>query len=61
MKVSIVTSLYRSAPYLPEFYRRAKGAVYAQSADWTAKEAEGFIRLVGQSSEMSARINPIEE
>lgn len=36
---------------------RAAGAVYAQSADWTAKEAEGFIRLTGQSSELSARIN----
>ena len=36
---------------------RASGAVYAQSADWTAKEAEGFIRLTGQSSELSARIN----
>ena len=36
---------------------RAAGAVYAQSADWSAKEAEGFIRLTGQSSELSARIN----
>jgi argininosuccinate synthase len=36
---------------------RATGAVYAQSADWTAKEAEGFIRLTGQSSALSARIN----
>jgi len=38
---------------------RAKGAVYAQSADWGAKEAEGFIKLLGQSSTLSARINPI--
>jgi argininosuccinate synthase len=38
---------------------RAKGAVYAQSADWGAKEAEGFIKLLGQSSTLSSRINPI--
>ena len=38
---------------------RAKGAVYAQSADWGAREAEGFIKLLGQSSTLSARINPI--
>ncbi len=35
-----------------------KRAVYAQSADWTATEAEGFIKLFGQSSTLSARINP---
>jgi len=38
---------------------RAKGAVYAQSADWDAHEAEGFIKLLGQSSTLSARINPV--
>ncbi len=38
---------------------RAAGAVYAQSADWGAREAEGFIKLLGQSSTLSARINPI--
>jgi argininosuccinate synthase len=37
---------------------RAAGAVYAQSADWGAAEAEGFIRLIGQSTTLSARINP---
>jgi argininosuccinate synthase len=37
---------------------RAQGAVYAQSADWGATEAEGFIRLLGQSSTLSAHINP---
>ncbi|MFO0756463.1 MAG: argininosuccinate synthase [Byssovorax sp.] len=36
-----------------------KKAVYAQSADWTATEAEGFIKLFGQSSTLSSRINPI--
>ena len=35
-------------------------AIYAQSADWGAREAEGFIRLFGQSSTLSARINPID-
>ena len=38
---------------------RNKGAVYAQSADWSAEEAEGFIRLHGMSSTLSARVNPI--
>ena len=37
---------------------RNKGAVYAQSADWSAEEAEGFIRLYGMSSTLSARVNP---
>jgi hypothetical protein len=32
--------------------------VYAQSADWSAKEAEGFIKLYGMSSTLSARVNP---
>lgn len=36
---------------------RARDAVYAQSADWGAREAEGFIRLLGQSSELFARIH----
>jgi argininosuccinate synthase len=36
---------------------RAKNAVYAQSADWDAKDAEGFIRLLGQSAELSAKVN----
>ena len=37
-----------------------KGAVYAQSADWGVAEAEGFIKLYGQSSSLSAQINPME-
>jgi argininosuccinate synthase len=36
-----------------------KRAVYAQSADWSATEAEGFIKLFGQSSTLSARVNPV--
>jgi argininosuccinate synthase len=31
-------------------------SVYAQSCDWTPEEAEGFIKLLGQSSTMAARI-----
>jgi putative glycosyltransferase len=34
MKLSIVTSLYRSAPYLPEFYRRARAAALAVTPDY---------------------------
>jgi argininosuccinate synthase len=31
-------------------------AIYAQSCDWTPEEAEGFIKLLGRSSTMAARI-----
>ena len=41
-----------------EHILRNKGAVYAQSADWGAVEAEGFIKLYGMSSTLSARVNP---
>lgn len=37
---------------------RAKDATYAQVAGWTAREAEGFIRLLGQSASLSAKVNP---
>lgn len=40
-----------------EHLLRAKGAVYAQSADWTAEEAEGFIKLLGQSTVLSTLVN----
>lgn len=40
-----------------EHILRKKGAVYAQSADWGAEEAEGFILLYGMSSTLSSRIN----
>lgn len=36
---------------------QAKGATYAQSADWGAVEAEGFIRLFGMSSQLWAKTN----
>lgn len=32
------------------------GAVYAQTSDWTALEAEGFIKLLGQSSSIGAAV-----
>lgn len=35
------------------------GAVYAQTSDWTVTEAEGFIKLLGQSSSLSAQVNPL--
>jgi argininosuccinate synthase len=41
-----------------EHILKKKGAVYAQSADWGAEEAEGFILLYGMSSTLSSRINP---
>ena len=34
------------------------GAVYAQSADWTMEEVQGFIKLLGQSTTLSTQINP---
>lgn len=36
---------------------RAKGATYAQSADWGVTEAEGFIKLYGMSSTLWAEAN----
>ena len=35
----------------------AKGATYAQSADWGVEEAEGFIKLFGMSSALWAEVN----
>jgi argininosuccinate synthase len=35
----------------------AKGATYAQSADWGVAEAEGFIHLYGMSSTLWAEVN----
>ena len=35
----------------------AKGATYAQSADWGVAEAEGFIKLFGMSSTLWAEVN----
>jgi argininosuccinate synthase len=44
----------------PHLLKNAK-AVYAQSADWGAPQAEGFIQLFGQSTTLSSRVNPIEK
>ncbi|MEO7062727.1 MAG: argininosuccinate synthase [Dokdonella sp.] len=35
----------------------AKGATYAQAADWGVPEAEGFIKLFGMSSTLWAEVN----
>ncbi len=35
----------------------AKGATYAQTADWGVEEAEGFIKLFGMSSTLWAEVN----
>jgi argininosuccinate synthase len=35
----------------------AKGATYAQSADWGVEEAEGFIKLFGMSSTLWSQVN----
>ena len=34
-------------------------AIYAQNCNWTPEEAVGFIKLLGQSSTLSARINGV--
>ncbi len=36
-------------------------AVYAQSCNWSPEEAVGFIKLLGQSSTLSARINGVAQ
>jgi argininosuccinate synthase len=40
---------------------RDRDSVYAQSCTWTPAEAVGFIKLTGQSSRLSARINGVFE
>lgn len=49
---SVHATAVRSAHIL-----NARGATYAQSADWGVQEAEGFIRLYGMSSTLWAQIN----
>lgn len=39
-----------------EFIVRDPGAVYAQSCNWSPTEAEGFIKLTGQSSTTAMRV-----
>jgi len=38
-----------------------RDATYAQSADWSVSEAEGFIKLFGQSSTLWTRVNKPEK
>ncbi len=40
---------------------RDRDSVYAQSCTWTPEEALGFIKLVGQSSRLSAKINGVPQ
>ena len=40
-----------------KYILHAKGATYAQSADWGVQEAEGFIKLYGMSSTLWAEVN----
>ncbi len=48
-----VSAVAVSSPHL----LNAKGATYAQAADWGVAEAEGFIRLYGMSSTLWAEVN----
>jgi argininosuccinate synthase len=48
-----VTAVAVKSPHI----LNAKGATYAQSADWGVAEAEGFIRLYGMSSTLWAEVN----
>lgn len=43
-----------------EHILRNARAVYAQSADWGAAQAEGFIQLFAQPTVLSARVNPVD-
>jgi len=38
------------------FLLKDPDSVYAQSASWTPEEAEGFVKLIGQSSTLAARV-----
>jgi argininosuccinate synthase len=48
-----VSAVSISSPHI----LNAKGATYAQAADWGVAEAEGFIKLYGMSSTLWAEIN----
>ena len=39
-----------------DFIVQDPNAVYAQSCTWSPAEAEGFIKLTGQSSTMAKRV-----
>lgn len=44
-----------------EFILKDATSVYAQSCNWTPEEAEGFIKLLGNSSTMAARIRNVKK
>lgn len=48
----VATAVALESPYL----LRDEGAVYAQSCDWSPEEAEGFIKLLGRSSTVAAKV-----
>ena len=48
-----VTAVAIESPHI----LNAKGATYAQAADWGVAEAEGFIKLFGMSSTLWAEVN----
>ncbi|QOW20430.1 argininosuccinate synthase [Lysobacter ciconiae] len=48
-----VTAVAIDSPHI----LNAKGATYAQAADWGVAEAEGFIKLFGMSSTLWAEVN----
>ena len=50
---AIVNAVAVESPHI----LNAKGATYAQSADWGVEEAEGFIKLFGMSSTLYAQVN----
>ncbi len=50
-----VTAVAISSPHILQ----DPGAVYAQSCSWSPEEAAGFIKLLGQSSTLSARVNGV--
>lgn len=49
----VVNAVAVKSPHLLQ----AKGATYAQAADWGVAEAEGFIKLFGMSSTLWAEVN----
>jgi len=49
----VVNAVAVKSPHLLQ----AKGATYAQAADWGVAEAEGFIKLFGMSSTLWAKVN----
>lgn len=53
--------LVEATDVVSPFILRRDGAVYAQVSDWTAEEAEGFIKLQGQSAALWAEVGTAAE